>query len=238
MSDLSLKNFDEDIISLYENKIEGIESVLENTHLLLEVSEESFFETRQEIERIKAQLRDSLARNESLRKKDFDDMMRDILSIQHEREKETRDSLKAYFSEQKEIAYVLRKSLEKFRESITKNESIRIGEFHAFYKEILDNQEVRKKEVVSKLKEFQKEHQEMSIRLKELLAKGRELRIRELKSIFKEFKAQRDVWIARKKDRKEEVRSMLDEAKNERVKAAKSLPTGHKEESLKEVKKR
>ena len=181
MLDLNLKNFDEDIISLYENKIEGIESVLENTYLLLELSEESFFETRQEIERNKAQLRDSLARNESLRKKDFDNMMRDILSIQHEREKETRDLLKAYFSEQKEIAYVLRKSLEKFRESITKNESVRIGEFHAFYKEILDNQEVRKKEVVSKLKEFQKEHQEMSIRLKELLAKGRELRLRELK---------------------------------------------------------
>lgn len=212
-----MKNIVENIISSYETRIQSIGDIFDTTHQLLEGFQESFLDTKQEREKLKTELRESLAKNDSLRRKDFDNMMRVILSSQDEREKEVRFVLKNYLNEHKEMAFALRENLSKVKDALVKGEAERIKESQAMIKEILAKQEERKEEVTSKLKEFQKEQQEMAIRLKTLLAKGRELRIKDLKSMLKEFKAQHKERIARYEERREEVRHILGDFKKERV---------------------
>jgi len=212
-----MKNIVENIISSYETRIQSIGDIFDTTHQLLEGFQESFLDTKQEREKLKTELRESLAKNDSLRRKDFDNMMRVILSSQDEREKEVRFVLKNYLNEHKGMALALRENLSKVKDALAKGEAERIKEFQAMIKEILAKQDERKEEVTSKLKEFQKEQQEMAIRLKTLLAKGRELRIKDLKSMLKEFKAQHKERIARYEERREEVRHILGDFKKERV---------------------
>jgi molecular chaperone DnaK (HSP70) len=211
------KNIVEDIVSSYEARIQIIGSIFDTTHQLLEGSRNSFLDTKQERAKINTQIRDILAKNEHLRRKDFDNMMQGILSNQDEREKGVRNLLEGYLNEQKKVAQTLRENLEKFRDFFARDEAQRVKEFQEMIKEILTKQDERKYEVTSKLKEFQKEQQEMAKRLKELLDKGRELRIKDLKLMLKEFKARHKERLACQEKRKKEVRSMLGDFKKERV---------------------
>lgn len=217
-----MKNIVENIVSSYETRIQNIESIFETTHQLLEGFQNSFLDTRQEREKLNAVLRESLAKNESLRKKDFDGMMQGILSTQDEREKEVKDLLKTYLNEQKEMAHALGENLGKFKDSLAKGEVQRVKEFQILIKDILARQEERKEEVNSKLKEFQKEQQQMAKRLKELLAKGSQLRIKDLKSMLKEFKTQHTERIACQEERRQEIKNLLGGFKKERQEAAKN----------------
>jgi len=213
----AIKNILEDIISSYEDRIHNIGAIFDTTHQILECFQDSFLDTRWEREKINAELRENLAKNESLRKRDFDNMIQGILSSQEEREKEVRNLLNRYLNEQKEMAHTLRENLKNFKDSLARGEAQRVKKFQGMIKEILTKQDERKDEVTSKLKEFQKEQQEMAKRLKELLDKGRELQIKDLKLMLKEFKAQRKERLVCQEERKKEVRSMLVDFKKERV---------------------
>ena len=215
-----MKDIVEDIVSSYEARIQSIGAIFDNTQQILEGFQDSFLDAKQEREKNNAELRESLAKNESLRKKDFDNMMQDILSTQDEREKEVRNLLKGYLNEQKKLAQTLRDNLAKVKDALARGEAGRVKEFQGIIKEILAKQDERKDEVTSKLKEFQKEQEEMAKRLKELLAKGRELRIRDLRLMLKEFKVQHKERIALREERKEEVRHLLSGFKKERTEAA------------------
>lgn len=136
-----------------------------------------------QVERINNELKDILARNSSLRRKDFDRMMSGIFPDM--------ELVQTYFGEQKEMAMGLRENLKKFKESLASGEAQRVQEFHDMIRKILDRQEERKNEVASKLREFREERQEMAKRLKELLAKGREIRIKDVKLMLEEFKNKR-----------------------------------------------
>ena len=217
-----MKNIAEDIISSYEARIQSIGAIFDTTHQLLEGFQESFLDTKQEREKLSAELRENLVKIESLRRKDFDNMMQGILSTQDERGKEVRSILKNYLNEHKEMAVALRENLSKVKDALAKGDIQRVKEFHEMIKEVINNQDARKEEVASKLKEFQKEQQQMAKRLKELLAKGSHLRIKDLKSMLKEFKTQHKERIVRQEERKDGVWSMRGDFKKERVEAAKN----------------
>ena len=217
-----MKNIVEDIISSYETRIQSIGVIFDTTHQLLEGFQESFLDTKQERELLSAELRENLAQNESLRRKDFDNMQQGILSIQDERGKEVRYILKNYLNEHKEMALALGENLSKVKDALANGEAERIKELQVLIKEILAKQDERKNEVTAKLKEFQKQQQELAKNLKGLLAKGRELRIKDLKIMLKEFQAQHKERIAEQSERRRDVRSMLDEFKKERLEAGKN----------------
>jgi len=217
-----MKNVVENIISSYETRIQGIGSVFDTTHQLIEGFQDSFLDTKQERENLKAELRENLAKSESLRKKDFDNMMQTILSAQEKKEKEVRDLLKSYLNGQREMAHTLRDNLAEIKGALTRSEVARVKEFQGIIKEILAKQDERKDEVASKLEDFQKAQQEMAKRLKELLAKGRELRIKDLKLMMKEFSAQHKERIARQEERRGEVKNLLGGFMKERVEASRN----------------
>jgi len=216
---LKLKHAEE-IISSYEERLQSINSIFDNTQTVLGEFQESFSNTNHERETLKVQLRDTLAKNESLRKKDFDIMMNAILLSQDDREREVKSLLNSYLMEQKEMARQLREDLGTFKDGLNKDNIDRINEFHGMLKDILREQEERKAEVTARLKMFQKEQSELSCTLGELLSKGNELRIRDLKTMLRQFEAQSKERAARQRERREDVQIMLSVFRGKRRESA------------------
>lgn len=194
---LDLKNAVEDIISSYEKRIENISSIFDAAHLILSDFQGSVLDAKEERKQINNQLRDILARNDNLRKKDFDNMTQSIFEPQDEREGEVRSLLSNYINEQKEILDALRGNFAKVRDAIAGDEIKRIKELSHTIKGLLSKQDKRKKELTSKLKVLQKEQQEVITRVKALLIKGGELRIRDLKEMLTQIRLQRKERINR-----------------------------------------
>lgn len=206
------------IVSSYEKRIESIGSIFDTSNLILSNFQESIFDTKEERGKISVQLREALAKNEHLRRKDFDNMMQGILVAQEQREKEVRNLLKDYFNQQKAMAQTLRENFSKFREGLVRGKAERLKEFQVLIKNILTEQEKRKEEITSKLKEFQQQQHNLATRLRELLVRGDELRIKDFKLMLKEFKRQREGRLKLQKKRKEEVTKMLAEFREGRQK--------------------
>ncbi|MBI5182918.1 MAG: hypothetical protein HY999_00950 [Nitrospinae bacterium] len=184
-----MKDIVEDMISSYDMRIQSIGAIFDTTYQLLEGLQDSFLDTKQEQERINAELRENLAKNGSLRRKDFDNMMQGILLTQEEREREVRNLLKTYLNEQKKMIHALRENLAKIKDAIAKGDIQRVKDFRGMIIEkIFAKPEERKEDLTSNLKRFQREQKALSKRLKRLLAKGDELQIKDIKLMLKEFK--------------------------------------------------
>lgn len=212
MSEVSdLKDVVENVVSSYEDRIEDISSIFDATPLILNDFQEARLNTKEEREKINGLLKDTLARNEHLRRKDFDRMMQGVLLTQDEKEKEVRNTLKNYFNEQKDMAQTLKESLRKFRDCLAKDEIQRVKESQAFLRGIITKQDERKKEVTSKLKKFQEEQKILSRELNQLLAKGTQLRIKDFKETLKGFDREREKRLASQRERKEETRKRKEE---------------------------
>lgn len=203
----------EDILSSYESRLEKTANIFDTTRQLLQDFQETFFSQRYERENMKTELRESLAKHGSLRKKDFDHMMQGIFLGQEEKEKEARGLLNTYLNEQKEMAQALRERLREFKDSLVKGETERVKEFQAWIQEILARQDERKDEITSQLKEFQKQQEELAKKLKTLLGKERELRIKDIKDMLQEFKRQHQEFRVRQQGQREEVLRKLNDFK-------------------------
>ena len=190
-----MKRVAEEIVSSYQSRISTVATIIDNTHQILD----DFKIKRNEISN---QLKETLARGESLRKKDFDSMMQEILFHQDEREKEVRDLLKSFFEEQKEVAEIIKKSL-------TGAEKIRIDDFKKMLQDIQAKQRTRENEVSVTLKEFQTEYKEMAESLRSLLDKREAMRIKDFKEMLNYIRAGQS-------EREKEVRNKLDESRKER----------------------
>jgi translation initiation factor 1 (eIF-1/SUI1) len=210
------------MVASFETSSQNIESLFDAAHQILEGFQNSFFDTRREREDINTQLRENLTANESLRRKDFDLMMQDILSAQEDRERHVREELNMYLADQREMIRSLGENMAKFKDALAGGEAQRVKEFQTLLQGILAAQDERKSKVTSELKEFQTQQQELAKTLKGLLAKGRELRIKDLKRMLGEFRSQRQERIIAQGERRKDVRDMLEESQKERSAGAKS----------------
>ena len=211
------ENVLENIISSYEARIQSVEAFFEATGHIFGDFQESLFSTRGEREIINNQLKENLAQNGSLRKKDFDRMMGVISLHLDESEQEVRQLSHKYLNEQTKLVQQLRESLKNFKDALTEGQAEKVKELQTLIKKILSKQDESKIEVTSKLKEFQQGQQQTSTMLKELLSKGKDLRIRHFKAMLGEFKRQRAERIACQERRREKVKDMLDEFKAKRT---------------------
>jgi len=207
------------IISSYEARIQSIEVFFDTTGQIFQDFQDSLLSTRAEREKINNQLRENLAQNGSLRKKDFDRMIGVISSHLDESEQEIRQLSHKYLNEQTKLVQQLREGLRNFKDALTEGQAEKVKELQKLIKEILSKQDESKIEVTSKLKEFQQGQQQTSKMLKDLLAKGEELRIRHFKTMLVEFKRQRKERIACQRQRRQDVKSMLDAFKAKRTEA-------------------
>ncbi|MBA2124241.1 hypothetical protein B9J78_04825 [bacterium Unc6] len=196
-----LKRVAQEIVSSYQSRISTVAMIIDSTHQLLE----DFKNKKNEMSE---HLKETLARGGSLRKKDFDNMMKDILYHQDEKERQVRNLLKTFFEEQKEIAQVIKRNLTEGEEKV------RISDFKKMLEDIQARQKARESEVSVMLKEFQTEYREMAESLRSLLDKGEAIRIREFKAMLKDIRSKQ---IERAKEVKtREVKTSPDESRKER----------------------
>jgi len=207
----------ENMVFSYEARLQEIESVFNATRQIILDFQKSFSGIREERDRANEDLRETLARNGSLRKRDFDTMIGGFLSAQEGVEREIGNLVDGYFCEQGKTSEDLREGLKKFRECLVSGEAGRVREYQAMIRGIIARQEARRSAVTATLKKFQKQQQEMAKRLKSLSAKGRELRIRDLKLMLEEYNPRHTSRIARREARKAEIHRMLDDFKNSRL---------------------
>ena len=70
-----MRKLTEEIVSSYESRISAVCTIIDNTHQMLD-------DFREKRSAMSTQLRETLAKEDSLRKKDFDIMMKEILESQ------------------------------------------------------------------------------------------------------------------------------------------------------------
>jgi len=216
------ENILESIISSYESRIQSIEAFFDATGQIFQDFQDSILATREEREKINSQLRETLAKNESLRKKDFDRMMGVISSHLDQSEQEVRQLSQKYLGEQTKLVQQLRQGLRDFKDALSEGQAQKVDELQTVIKDILAKQNESKDKVTSKLKEFQQGQKQTSKMLRDLLAKREELRIGDFKAMLKRFKLYHTDRIAQKEERRREVRKMLGSFKKERSEAVKN----------------
>jgi len=217
-----MKNLTEGVITSYEDRVSNIENIFFNTHQLLGDYQKALFGLRDERDTLTKELRDKLAKTESLRHKDFDQMMGSILNEQSEREKEVKTLLEEYVAEQKGLAKGLKESLSDFNQQLVKGDKIRLGDYKQKIAEIKKQQLERQNQVKGMLKGFQtkasecrRENEELAQEIKNLLGKGESVRIKDFKAMLRGFQKERkgaaDAWqslslaMAKKREKTKEV---------------------------------
>ena len=194
-----IKKLTNEVVFSYESRISEVGIIIDNTYRILE----EFKTKRNEMSN---RLKENLAKEGSLRKKDFDSMMEEILSRQDEREKQVKDLLRTFLEEQKEMAQTIKKNL-------AEGEKVRITDFKKILQDIQTRQKARENTVSIALMTFQKEYKEVAESLHNLLNKGEAIRIKDFKEMVKNIRS-------RQIERANEVRKKLAEFRKERQEMA------------------
>ena len=220
------ENLVEGVFCSYEARIQGVECLLETARSVLENFDNSILDVRSEYEQVSEQLRENLAKNGSLRKKDFDTMMRVMATDQEQRGREVRDLSKQYLDEQTQLVRELRGRVHDFTDALAEGEPAKVTEHHQAITDLFTKQQQHSIDVVTQLQESQQQQQETAGMLRDLLAKGRELRIKDLQLMLAEFGRQRRQRLVQQdqrrekvQERREGVQDMLREFRAQRVEA-------------------
>ncbi len=182
---LDLTNIVENVISSYEFKIQSMQTIFNYSHLIYDRLNKDFYYIENENKGISTELRDILAKNENLRKKDFDLMVKSVFASQQEDYKNIEKRVNIYLNEQKELANTLKDNFAKIKDALNRGEVNLVGELQVCIKKKIEEQERLKEEIIHSLTQFQKQEQEMVEKFKELIKKGKNLKISDFKSVLK-----------------------------------------------------
>jgi len=178
------------IIDSYEVRVGTVKTLMAQANHLLK----SF---QIELEEMVDGLRDNLAKSESLRKKDFEHMIKDIIERRRQRGQEAEQSLKLFQEQEEEMVSRLRKI-------VLGGSRSGLEDIEAIKEDISTRQKEREKKVIKTLKSFQIELEEFRAGLKKLLSKGEEVKVKDFKFMLKSMRAQQ-------MDRDAEMAVMLDD---------------------------
>ena len=122
------------------------------------------------------QLRDILAKKESLRKRDFDYLLEDIVLKNLGKERNVNKVLRSFQKEEEEMVARLRNIL-------TGSEKIKLSEFKLLSKEILERLDRKEKEASDMLRNFHIEQEEFARGLRKLVEKGNQVKAKDFKAV-------------------------------------------------------
>jgi len=185
-----LKALANSIIDSYEVRVSMVKTLMAQANHLLK----SF---QMELEEMIAGLRDNLAKSESLRKKDFEHMIKDVIEPRRQREQEAEQSFKLFQEEEEEM-------IKRLRAIVFSGNSSNLDDIEAIREDILRRQKDREKRIVKSLKYFQVEQEDLRVALKRLLSKGEDVKIKDFKFMLRSMRAQQI-------DRDAELSAMLDD---------------------------
>jgi hypothetical protein len=159
-----MRNVAQDLIASYDARVDAIGTLIDDTYQILE-------DFKNKRVKLSAELKETLAKRESLRKKDFDRITNGILLNQEEKEKEVKKSLKNFIKEQKKQAGELKDAVIKGEVERTQKAQMEIENGIA--------------EIKGLLKDFCEQQEELTDQLRKLLTKGNDLRIRDFKDTIR-----------------------------------------------------
>jgi len=162
------------VVSLYESRVLSVGMIIADSHKLLE-------DFRSQRNELCIKLRDKLANVKSLRKKDFDSMIKDIQGNQDTQESEVKNLLETFLKEQHELGCVLKNNLEK-------DDEIKAEDFKNIIQNIQVRQKDRLNEIRIALESFQNDFQEVFKTLHDLLNIKEMINIRDIKSVLDHVK--------------------------------------------------
>jgi len=132
---------------------------------------------------LNSKLCEVLAKNGSLRKKDYNTMMSGILSTLDEKEREAEKQFLSFIEAQKETAQSLKNSLLGIKDNSSPDTGEKIHIIKEQLSQISKQQELRKETVMKTFKDFQQMHNRMMACLESLLAKGDLVLAKDIKKI-------------------------------------------------------
>ena len=189
-AELNIEGFFDNIISSYESRIQKIqtafqssESITESSHFLFDNVQSSLNNLRKERDLLNSRLCETLAKNGSLRKKDYNTMMSGILSALDEKEKEAETQFINFIEAQKETANSLKSSLLIINDITASDVAEKINQIKIQLSRISELQETRKKTVMKSFHDFQILHNRMIESLNNLLSKGSQIQVNDIKKI-------------------------------------------------------
>ncbi|OGR11527.1 MAG: hypothetical protein A2097_01785 [Desulfobacula sp. GWF2_41_7] len=136
-----------------------------------------------ELDDMMNRLRINLTNSQSLRRKDFDFMIRDILDHHRKIENEAILSLSHFQEEEQGMILSL-------RDLITAESHDSTHDIEALLDDMLTRQKKRENDIVRTLKQIQVEQEELKTGLKKLLEKGEAVRIKDYKAMLKAIRTQ------------------------------------------------
>ncbi|MCF7791599.1 MAG: hypothetical protein K9L78_02005 [Victivallales bacterium] len=173
----NMKNIAEEVLRFYESSIDKVSTMVNSTNRILN-------EFRVERNTANSTLKDSLAKEKSVRKKDFDNILDEMIPFHDEKEEQIKTTLNDFLNEQKKAAETIKRKL-------SSNEKIRFDEFREMLSEIQGDRENRESEVREMLQEFQMEYKKMGEALQNFLKMDKSVRIRDVRDMMRDFKKER-----------------------------------------------
>ena len=164
------------IVDSYEIRVDTICSLLTQANNFLH----SF---QSELDDMMKCLRINLANSQSLRRRDFDSMIQDILDHHQKIRNEANLGLSNFQEEEQEMILSL-------RDMVTGKSHDPIVDVEAMLEDMLTRQKNREHDIIRILKHIQVEQEELKTGLKKLLEKGENIRIKDYKAMLKAIRTQ------------------------------------------------
>jgi len=212
-----------DLITSYENSISTVEELITTAYRATASPDEGLAELDRERERLRISLRETLAKDCSLRRKDFNNLMEKILSDSERKRKEieegqkqVRGKLKEYVNEQKELAAYLKKQMMEFAENKGDKGklSVILNEFKTVYQDKGGEVLALLRDFELHLETFRREQDEINRELQRLSDRGESLTIEDLRQL--EAAGARQDRKAARELRRQEVERLLTHFKERR----------------------
>jgi F0F1-type ATP synthase membrane subunit b/b' len=180
----------DNIINSYETRIQKIQTAFQSSEFITESSHSLFDhvhcsldELRRERDLLNTKLCETIAKNGSLRKKDYQSMMSGMLNTLDEKELEAENQFALFIENQKETAQQLKNGLLDIKDITAQDVGEKIAHIKDQLSQITRLQEERKETVMKSFEEFQQLHNKMMEYLRNLVDKGDKILIEDIKKI-------------------------------------------------------
>ncbi|NVO02706.1 MAG: hypothetical protein HXX09_08355 [Bacteroidetes bacterium] len=189
-TDLNINVFFDNIISSYETRVQKIQSafqssenITESSHSLFDNVHNSLTDLKKERDILNSKLCGTLAKNGSLRKKDYNTLMSDVLVVLDEKEKVAETQFLKFIEAQKETAQSLKNSLLGIKDITSEDAIEKISNIKEQLSQVSKLQDMRKDMVMKTFMDFHQMHSSMIKYLEFLLEKGDQILIQDIKEV-------------------------------------------------------
>ena len=205
-----------DLITSYEHKVVTVESLINSAYETTVDSDEELAQAYDTANKLRGELRETLVRNCSLRRKDFDvftavlysSIDKKIKGIENEK-KQIREILRAYLGRQKELIIALKEQLARFEPEGFNKDSLELllNDIKTSQSEEGENTFGLLKDIQFRLKILRSELADLNSNFQRILERGELLKLEDLRQL--QSSLAQDRRKAETKERKDDVEKLL-----------------------------